>query len=330
MNSKRRKNWIDMMRALAVFFVVLGHFCAKEEPIQMFISPIMMPTFYVVSGMLLEGGKTSLNEFVAKHMLPYWIPNIIFSFFPLYLLRYFFRKEYVDALNYTLDFFTGREWWFLPSFVVSQGIFCLICNLVDSNQIRLAVGAGFFALGIILKDVTAANFWSINAACCGVLFLTLGNIYMQNISAINKLPGFWIGLLTAAYLAIVGMCFQVCEQPKLDFHNVYYCNIVLCVGAMLVGSILLTTVFSRIQYSNHLTRLIAFVGRNTLVVYLLQFILKKYLSKILQPYFAYDSQSLISSAGYAILVCVIGATISVGIRRVFPMAFGKINKRSGQ
>ena len=50
----RRKIWLDILRAVAIFVVALGHFTAKTNMVQMIIAPIMLPLFYIISGMLYK------------------------------------------------------------------------------------------------------------------------------------------------------------------------------------------------------------------------------------------------------------------------------------
>lgn len=63
----KRKIWLDLLRSVAIFVVALGHFTAKTNPVQMIIAPIMLPLFYIISGMLYKssggGPDSGVNSF---------------------------------------------------------------------------------------------------------------------------------------------------------------------------------------------------------------------------------------------------------------------------
>lgn len=52
---KKRENWIDIVRAIAMLFVVIGHSYGKSGTVYYVLTgPIKMPLFYIVSGYFLN------------------------------------------------------------------------------------------------------------------------------------------------------------------------------------------------------------------------------------------------------------------------------------
>lgn len=128
----KRKIWIDLLRSVAIFAVTLGHFTAKTNPVQMIIAPIMLPLFYIISGMLYK--SSGRIGFWRKYILPYWVPYIVFSLYPLYLIKDIIQGQYNVALNRTVEFFNGEYSWFVPSFVISNLVFNGICRILLKKE----------------------------------------------------------------------------------------------------------------------------------------------------------------------------------------------------
>ena len=96
-NKKERIVWIDQLRAIAMFFVVLGHVALPKE-VQSVIYSFHMPLFFIISGLTLNDEKirrTPMKEYIwnkfQKLMIPYlWM---CFAMFPLWYVAYHCLKD---------------------------------------------------------------------------------------------------------------------------------------------------------------------------------------------------------------------------------------------
>lgn len=52
-NYKRRES-IDMAKALAIIFVILGHILPKESVLKQYIYSFHMPMFFILTGIVLK------------------------------------------------------------------------------------------------------------------------------------------------------------------------------------------------------------------------------------------------------------------------------------
>ena len=72
--STGRKYWIDVLRALGIILVVLGH-VSKEPNTVIFIYAFHMPLFFLLSGFLFNRHRYDLRTFIIRRsqklLLPY-------------------------------------------------------------------------------------------------------------------------------------------------------------------------------------------------------------------------------------------------------------------
>lgn len=253
------------------------------------------------------------------------MPYIVFSLYPLYLIKNIIQGQYNVALNRTVEFFYGEYSWFVPSFVISNLVFNGICRMLPKKRNRLLMGIICLFVGILIKDIRLFDFWCIDAALCGVFYMVLGVSIVDQIDYLKTLHIGWIGAGICAYGVIIVACISLyIELPRYDFHNVVYCNYFLCLAATLIGCVVLIAIFSRIKEENKLTMLCGMVGRNTLVIFITHFLIKKYLSCIFASIVPYNEDVFLSALFYSILSCLAGAIIGELTKKKLPILYGRM------
>lgn len=253
------------------------------------------------------------------------MPYIVFSLYPLHLIKDIIQGQYNVALNRTIEFFNGEYSWFVPSFVISNLVFNGICKMLSKKRNRLLMGIICLFAGILIKDIQLFDFWCIDAALCGVFYMVFGVSIADQIDYLKTIHIGWIGAGTCTYGVIIVACISIyTELPRYDFHNVVYCNYFLCLAATLIGCVVLITIFSRINEENKLTMLCGMIGRNSLVIFLTHLFIKKYLSCIFAPIVPYNADVFLSAIFYSILSCIVGAIIGEITRKKFPILHGRI------
>ena len=239
-------------------------------------------------------------------------------------MKDFIQGKYDAALTRSVEFFIGEYSWFVPSFVVSNLVFNGICRMLPEKRNRLLMVSICLFAGILIKDIQLFDFWCIDAALVGTFYMVIGVLIADQIDYLKYLHLGWIAVGIGTYGTIVALCISLYDTlPRYDFHNVIYCNYFLCLMATLIGCILLVAVFCRIESETWLTRLWGMVGRNTLVIYLMHFLLKKYMVLVLNPLLPYNAEVLSSAVFYAILACIAGAIIGEVTREKIPILHGR-------
>lgn len=98
-----RETWVDCVRGIGVFFVVLGHLY-QNEPIGRFIYGWHMPLFFILSGYLI---KDKDNVITYKKIISltrrYIIPYFTYCFINLIIQLYLIRIGYKWAVAFKQD-----------------------------------------------------------------------------------------------------------------------------------------------------------------------------------------------------------------------------------
>ena len=136
MESKKRLDYLDMVKGIGIFFVVLGHMEDIATGTRVWISSFHMPLFFVVSGILMavkDEPARDFTESVKKRFRQTIIPYLWFS------LSYFVidignlnvvhnidQRTFITDTIDSLTFYGMSVLWFLPAlFLASTGFLFL-------------------------------------------------------------------------------------------------------------------------------------------------------------------------------------------------------------
>lgn len=88
---KGRKYWCDMLRALAILFVVGTHAMPAGTMAKIvynqFVGSIMIPLFFAISGYIFPGNDCSWKRFCLSLLKKIIVPTIFLSFVWINLLK---------------------------------------------------------------------------------------------------------------------------------------------------------------------------------------------------------------------------------------------------
>lgn len=195
-----RAKWIDILKGIAIFFVVLGHSpYLSHLPSKVFnvIFSFHMPLFFFIAGYLFYPGQP-LSELLRKRLnsllKPFAFTVIVISL-PYMLFKsepkplwYFFWMLYGNGPNLPK---LSLHLWFLPHlFLVTLLIWSLfrICKFADRHYFFIIASAIFFlAFGVMTINL----FWNIKIPNSELNFfinnvgLFLSNGVLQNPAYIN-------------------------------------------------------------------------------------------------------------------------------------------------
>ena len=194
--EKKRIDWIDTLRGIAMFFVVWGH-CQKNNTfIRKYIYSFHIPLFFFISGLTFgESDKIPFKEYFKKKfkglVVPYITVNVICYILWIVLFKLGIISKFAYLENFLGMFYSnnkiltipcGPAWFLLSLFVIDMmfyffkkncksdfelGIVCAICGIVSFiNSI-----SGYQIRGP----------WHIEAVFTGIVFYYLGYLFMKNI-----------------------------------------------------------------------------------------------------------------------------------------------------
>ena len=182
-NRPARVEFVDLAKGITIMIMVMYH-TGVGEPFYGAYSMIMIPVFYVTSGMFFKdyGG---LKAFIVNRFHRLIVPFLIFyigSYVLFYILKLLAPQLQTGTSTGILDVFKQRLWfdfpiWFMLALFVASIIFAAIHATLKKEAWRvvavIAVGAAGVALGmhlIIYRPVNLIMAWlGIESAILGAV-----------------------------------------------------------------------------------------------------------------------------------------------------------------
>ncbi len=302
---KNRNNVIDIMRAFAIIFVVIGH-CSNDSFLNRYIYLFHLPLFFLISGYLYkeiycEKPWEYIGLCLKKYLKIYIIYNGIFVllhnlFYRMNLLSsptvfYQLKDVVVGILNCFL--FTSTEsfaaaLWFLPVLFASMIIFNFINYAIKENKKnkelkRLFLIFALTLIGIYLNknDMNIGLHYQISLAV--LPFIYLGQLIRKKgleTIKINYIIAFAFAILSMAMIYIVPGGVEL-SKNELWHVELFYLISILMIYVVYVVSTIINKDFDKIK------NLLIYIGKNTLSIMglhilcfkLLDFLVIKLISK---------------------------------------------------
>ena len=125
MESKKRVDWIDFVKGIAILCVVWKHIKVETDCFGKVICAFHMPIFFILSGILLfmknDIKNTGTKRFLLKKAASLLWPYLIFSLLSLAVLVVRHRFEFEQLIETCL--LSGYSaLWFLPCLFFSECI----------------------------------------------------------------------------------------------------------------------------------------------------------------------------------------------------------------
>ena len=261
---KERKVWIDVLRALAILFVVYGHRAGHMDYF-LFTSPIKMPLFFALSGYLFSLRDGDDWVFL-KHL--FWsvvVPWICLGFLPIALA---FPIKGVDhTLQSLYEVLSGRKLWFMPCFIVGQIIFYYLVKTLGKKHLLLILASlALFFIGYVLRRQHILSFGMVNIALTVQIFFAFGYLFRQYEDAIKSRIGNYVYAVALLYVLLGFLSLHFYPRYCLNVNGAFYYNFPLCLAMIATG---LFSLFVLSQKISHYPKWLQLVGKNSLVIYML-------------------------------------------------------------
>lgn len=267
---EKRIDYIDRMKGLAIFLVVMGHvygmaFAQSDDVVYRVISSFHMPLFMFLSGLVAcSGVKTpywSLSR-LAKKMRGLLVPLLVFGM----CFTMTFTKDIVSGIIAFLESPNKNGYWYLMTlavFYVSLSLYRL--NVKQKWYIDVALAIAIWGGMFTLWKYTAQT----KDYFC---MLNCGNFY----------PFFMLGVMTTKYnllnkmhkvnwlfsLCIVAYAFLFCVD--MPFHALVSLNKHIFLPFCMVY-IVVTLFVGRHGATSYGEKILDFVGKRTLDIYVIHY-----------------------------------------------------------
>lgn len=273
-----RLDWIDSLKAIAIFLVLIGHTTANVR-IEAYIYSFHLPLFFLISGFLFRIEKyPSFRKFLFRRFSTLIIPYFTFAILSyvvwLVLVRSLSVRGQVNSVNPWFPFwgiFYGIGdglWrhpldlalWFLPCLFVTEVIYWIIKRYFHRKLFLGVILICGFA-GYFTSIWASFRFpWSCDVALTAGVFYGLGDMLkgaVQRTFAIR----FRVRILLLMLLFVVGFGISLLNG-KADMNYNVYGNPMLFYSGAIFGSMFWIITVS--LFRPH--RIITYIGRNTIVV----------------------------------------------------------------
>lgn len=222
-SEKDRIVWIDQLRSIAFFFVILGH-VALPKGMQSLIYSFHMPLFFLISGLTVNREKlinTPLKDYIIKQTKSLIVPYFWMSFlcYPLWYFAFHILSRSTEitiwdafvgifAGNNIIVSSTSNALWFLLVLFFANILYTCLLKFTKGREVMLLCLVLICAIAGYL-DKGNAQPWHFNVALTAVVMLYIGNRFMiwyKTSSLYNhKITFSYVLKITAVVIALVAV-----------------------------------------------------------------------------------------------------------------------------
>lgn len=269
---KKRLDYIDHLKAVAIILVVFGHFLIAINPMGFSYHPVQivysfhMPLFFFLSGFMVgfkDKGKLSFS-FITKKMITLLLPWFSWTIISSYYLG---DKDFFHALE-IFQFYPFRGYWFLPVLFIMMLLYflynrLLVWNIKKKNAywlIALGIMSVIILLGLLFYDYSLLMY-----AVYWFIFL-LGSLVgkYEKISCFIKRQDVFV--IATMFLLLLWTVYPL-SSNGVAWKSLT--NIVMFFVISVTSSITLFNIVGNIYMPDIINKILGYVGQKSLIIYLI-------------------------------------------------------------
>lgn len=318
--EKKRYDWIDALRAIAIIIVMLWHMSNGLETqwvYSIFTAPIMIPLFFSITGFVFNDCKGNAKLFYKKLLIQIIIPWLGLALGKAFLIAVL-RESFGYFVEYSIGVLTGANLWYMPCCVISEIIHFYIRKYASKETYVYIFAVMAMIVGYILAKGDVMNIFCINIALIVQGFYLLGYMAKTKHSFYEcSNRRIIVGILTYFGLCIVSLIFY--NHCSMDVHKNDYYNVILCATMIFIGCELCYLVAPRLK---KYPKILTFIGKNTLIFYIFHYDTIKPFEKICIKigFQCIGWGGVLMEFMWAVIVC---SLIAYFLNRFAPVLIGK-------
>lgn len=279
MADKKRILWVDQLKGIVFFPVLLGHASGIGDRLRSYIYSFHMPLFLMITGLTLNIEKVYEMPFFSyvyklfKRMLvPYVWLNLL-SLTVRYFISVFITHKSFSVFNYLKGMLISNTQlpsspcpaaptYYIILLFLAQIFLWAVIKVCKKDRLKIGIVCSVLCLlSIVTQKVPMI--WHINVVPVAMLWIFLGNIIMVCYKSVSDRLN---ALKIPSYFILCAVCFAVgfvvwMYNGRVSIHGNYYGEsfllFILAALATSIGIILLT-----IKLPD--TKIFTYVGKNTL------------------------------------------------------------------
>ena len=332
-----RIDWLDRLKGIAFFFVILGHLSLPATA-KSFVYSFHMPVFFFATGCTYKPEKILATPFkdyllkLSKRMLVPYVWMQLLCMVLRYIAFALIKHKEVPVPTYLLGIFVGNNTlteapsnplYFVLLLFLAELVLFLLVKLAQGNRRKLAVVAAvLLPFSLLSKNVYLP--WHVNVVPAVIVMILLGYLFMQLYNAHKD------ELETLDFVrrfALIGGLFAMGAllwffNGRFGLHGNRYGKDFLCaIASALCTSIALALLTMRLPNS----RLLSFAGKNTL----LYMGLHKPILLIFEALFPAQKEKLWFVLLAAVVCYLLLVPVTMVCERFAPFVLGKETARTG-
>lgn len=330
---KKRKDWIDALRALAMLLVIWGHIAKTQHMFFVLTSAVKVPLFFAVTGYVFNARSGDVRTFFQKLFRTIIVPWLVLSLIWLRPVVAVIRGR-ADLIPLQLyRFISGKILWFMPCIILSEIIYFFIRKWIKDRRAQYIAMAAVTVAGLFFAALRKADprfawlhFAMFDNACIAQGFLLFGYWFRSSEEKIRKRCTVPVtALAAAAYVILIVVTMTVCGGKSMDVHTSRYYSYWVCPLLIFTGMLFLYLAADRVK---RFPRWIIFVGRNTLVFYICHYYVRMLWKIGMKMIGITPGKSFVWYLMQFVVVCAAMSIASLILNRWFPWAVGKRKKKA--
>lgn len=328
---KKRKDWIDTLRAFAMLNVMIWHFSVDVNGqwiYNVLTSSIMIPLFFVISGYVFnscEGNNRIFYSKLARYLVLPWLSLAIIKGITIATIR--------GSLDYLFEFlinlFTGDNLWYFPCCILAEIIHFYIIKVSKDNVKKLVVFTiCLIIVGFFISQYSIFKYLNISTALICQMFLLTGRVFkIYETKLFRMVKSIYIAPLTIYVSICVILLFNILPPPIgcdsnyiMDIHHNFFYSIPICFIMILCSNF---SIWSILMRMDNMPGILTFIGKNTIVFYVFHYDTMLPLS-IISSFIGIELEnnwiSVIIKLLWAVIICIV---ISLFFNKFFPLLVGK-------
>lgn len=281
-NKKSRIKWIDISKAIAIIMVGIGHY-NNNKLICNWIYTFHIPLFFFLSGVTFNVNKkfiVFIKNKLCKLILPYALFSIAYVYFQhivVYGISGVVKVNNVYLIKCIFINWRGVYspiFWFIPALFICEIFMYLLIKYVKNNYLLFFIVIIFWIsqklyychYGVLMLP------WDIDLMGITLFFLIVGYLYYKGIQCISiNIKKYYIITLSFVTITIISLF-----NGKVDYYFGEFKNYILFTIGSVAGIIFIIMLSNIIN-----SKLLSYIGKNSLYFYLLQNFMEAFSSKIL-------------------------------------------------
>lgn len=266
--TKKRVDWIDIVRGVAIVCVMLGHIDWGENPLCVWIYSFHIPIWFFLSGVLAfhtrDAAKPALSRFIQHKAASLLYPYFTFSLISIAYITVClgFGRDTVLLLLAMISFLgISGAMWFLPVMFFSSVLF------ESLGRIKLRRNLLFLPLLALIyvgdRFTPFEYYYAVQRVLIATSFLFLGYYYAAAVAAhqFKKSALLLVGLGMLASNLLLSR-----TNGLVDLHYATMNNMLRYYLLALLGCVGLCLIISSLTLPGWISGPLSYLGKNSLII----------------------------------------------------------------